>query len=72
MLLKFHSNFFALAIKPLNSPFSHFWLIEKSFGGFWKKLKSTLVSSSHEVTLCYSFDCVVASRSLVEYSTRVS
>jgi hypothetical protein len=25
MLLKFHSNSLALAIKPLNSPLSYFW-----------------------------------------------
>jgi hypothetical protein len=42
---------------------SHFGIIEKSFGGFQKRLKSILVSSPHEVTFMVLVCGVVANRS---------
>jgi hypothetical protein len=67
MLLKFHST--PLLLSPshpliaLEGLLSYFGIIEKSFGGFWKRLKSILVSSSHEVTFMVLVCGVVANRS---------
>jgi hypothetical protein len=67
MLLKFHSTLLLLPpshpLIALESLLSHFGIIEKSFGGFWKRLKSILVSSSHEVTFMVLVCGVVANRS---------